>query len=71
VVITKFILKKTNFDDAVVWNPYKEKISSIGDLGSDDWKKFVCVEAGNIGTKISLKPGEITKSIQVIGLSKI
>ena len=34
---------------AVVWNPWSEIASSMGDLDDDDYKKMICVETANAG----------------------
>jgi len=54
----KLIFKKTNLADTVVWNPWEKKAGEMGDLGSENWRGFVCVEAGQCVTPVSLGPGE-------------
>eukprot|EP00965_Chrysotila_dentata_P217353 6189942-Pleurochrysis_carterae.AAC.3 len=51
-------LRKHGFRDAVLWNLGPEKASDMSDLGRGEWKHFVCVEAGAIGSPVSLSPGE-------------
>ena len=41
----KILFKKENLPDTVVWNPWEKKAGEMGDLGSENWKGFVCVEA--------------------------
>jgi len=36
---------------AVVWNPWSEIASSMGDLDDDDYKKMICVETANAGSE--------------------
>jgi hypothetical protein len=35
---TKISITKHNFSDYVIWNPHKEKCTTIADMGTDDWK---------------------------------
>lgn len=42
----------------VVWNPWAEKSARLGDLGSDGWRRMLCVETANAGPgAIQLQPG--------------
>lgn len=42
----------------VTWNPWKEFASALSDLGDDEWRQMVCVEASNIlGNAVTLAPG--------------
>jgi len=45
------------FDDSVIWNPHAATTATINDLGADEWRRFVCIEAANVMTKIVLPPG--------------
>ncbi|KAJ6341152.1 hypothetical protein OIU78_009343 [Salix suchowensis] len=40
-----FELRKDGLPDAVVWNPWDKKAKTIPDLGDDDYKHMLCVEA--------------------------
>jgi D-hexose-6-phosphate mutarotase len=43
---------------AVVWNPGAAKAKALGDLEPDDYRRFVCLELGNLGDRrIALAPG--------------
>ncbi|KAJ7549723.1 hypothetical protein O6H91_07G065100 [Diphasiastrum complanatum] len=59
-----FVLKKDGLPDAVVWNPWEKRAKAITDLGDDDYKHMLCVEAAAIGKPITLKPGEEWKGRQ-------
>ena len=52
------ILAEEGFHDVVVWNPGPEKAAAMADLPDDDWLGFLCVEAGAIGTPVTLAPGQ-------------
>eukprot|EP00250_Pteridium_aquilinum_P013690 c21506_g1_i1 orf=371-1285(-) len=61
-----FALRKEGLPDAVVWNPWDKKSKMIPDLGDEDYKRMVCVEAAAIERPITLKPGEEWKGRQEI-----
>jgi glucose-6-phosphate 1-epimerase len=43
----------------VVWNPGADKAATMKDLADDEWRRFVCVECGQIGDGArELQPGE-------------
>jgi len=60
----EYRLETSGFNDCVVWNPSATKAKDIADLGADEWKVFVCAEAGAISTPITLKPQQNWKAIQ-------
>ncbi|KAE8697080.1 putative glucose-6-phosphate 1-epimerase [Hibiscus syriacus] len=52
------VLRKDGLPDAVVWNPWDKRAKTIPDLGDDEYKYMLCVEAAAIEKPITLKPGE-------------
>jgi glucose-6-phosphate 1-epimerase len=55
----KITIFKQNSLNTVVWNPWIEKSRAMADLGDDEWKHFVCVEACNVGgSPVELQPGQ-------------
>jgi glucose-6-phosphate 1-epimerase len=62
-------LVKQDSRTTVVWNPWKEGAQSLADLGDDEWRAMVCVEASNIRSfGVDLAPGQrhtMKTSIQV------
>lgn len=65
-------LQKTNSSTTVVWNPWREGARRLRDLGGDEWKQFLCVEASNIiGTAVTLAPAQEHKMSAVLSLEKL
>ncbi|XP_047166901.1 putative glucose-6-phosphate 1-epimerase [Vigna umbellata] len=61
-----FVLRKDGLPDAVVWNPWDKKAKTISDLGDDEYKNMLCVQAACVENPITLKPGEEWKGRQEI-----
>ena len=40
-------IAKLGSQSTIVWNPWAARAAQMGDLGTDGWKSFVCVESGN------------------------
>ncbi|HYH78987.1 MAG TPA: D-hexose-6-phosphate mutarotase [Longimicrobium sp.] len=59
-------IDKRGFPDAVVWNPGARKARGMVDLGEEAYPRFVCVEAGCVGTPVRLEPGGRWEGGQVI-----
>jgi glucose-6-phosphate 1-epimerase len=53
------LTEKENSTTTVVWNPWQQGAASLSDLGNDEWRRMICVEASNIlDAAISLEPGQ-------------
>ncbi|KAL8037808.1 hypothetical protein ABFX02_11G062000 [Erythranthe guttata] len=52
------IHKDASLPQIVVWNPWEDDASSIADLGDQEYKQMVCVEAAAVDTEITLYPNE-------------
>jgi glucose-6-phosphate 1-epimerase len=50
-------VRAAGFKDAVVWNPWAEKVTGFIGLDTEDYLRMVCVEAAQIGSPVELKPG--------------
>lgn len=50
------MLEPEGFDDAVIWNP--GPAHGLADLPAEDWRRFVCVEVGQIERPATLLAGE-------------
>ncbi|CCE64139.1 hypothetical protein TPHA_0G02980 [Tetrapisispora phaffii CBS 4417] len=58
-------LKRSNLPDAVVWNPWIEKSSGMGDFEpKDGYLQMVCVEPGHVHDLVKLAPGETWNASQ-------
>ncbi|CAI0555840.1 unnamed protein product [Linum tenue] len=53
-----FVVRKDGLPDAVVWNPWDKRAKAIADLGDEEYKHMLCVEAAAVEKPITLKPGE-------------
>jgi len=60
-------LFKSNFPDAVIWNIWEEKIKSSADMAPHEWKEYLCVESGAIGSPVLLQPNQTWKANHTIG----
>ena len=40
-------IAKLGSQSTVIWNPWAARAAQMGDLGTDGWKRFVCVETAN------------------------
>jgi glucose-6-phosphate 1-epimerase len=50
---------KENSATTIVWNPWLQGAAQLIDLGNEEWRQMVCVEASNIlGHAVPLQPGE-------------
>jgi glucose-6-phosphate 1-epimerase len=61
---------KENSSTTIVWNPWRQGAAKLVDLGDEEWRQMICVEASNIlGGAISLDPGEEHTMQAEIGLA--
>jgi glucose-6-phosphate 1-epimerase len=60
---------KENSSTTIVWNPWRQGAAKLSDLGDEEWRQMICVEASNIlGGAISLDPGREHTMHAEIGL---
>jgi len=51
--------EKENSATTVAWNPWQQGAARLADLGDDEWRGMICVEASNIlSATVSLDPGQ-------------
>jgi glucose-6-phosphate 1-epimerase len=52
-------VEKASSSSTVVWNPWIAKSKAMADFGDEEFRRMVCVEAGNVGqNQIILAPGK-------------
>lgn len=49
-------VRAAGFKDAVIWNPWAEKVTGFIGLDNDDYARMVCIESAQIGSSVKLKP---------------
>lgn len=54
----RLAIAQQGFADTVVWNPGESLAATIGDLAPHDYRRFVCVEPGQVLQPVRLAPGE-------------
>ena len=61
-------VRATGFKDAVVWNPWAEKVTGFIGLDTEDYLRMVCIEAAQIGSPVELKPGTSWSGAQTLAI---
>jgi glucose-6-phosphate 1-epimerase len=59
-------VRGAGFKDAVVWNPWVEKVTGFIGLDTEDYLRMICVEAAQIGSPVELKPGGTWSGSQML-----
>ena len=68
VLARRIVVEKTGSATTVVWNPWREKAGAMADLGEDQWRSMLCVEAANAADNaVHLASGERHMMRVVIG----
>ena len=66
-------ITKAGSQSSVVWNPWVDRAKIMPDLGDDDWRTFLCVEAANaLSDAVTIEPGgthAISQTIRVEAMS--
>lgn len=59
-------VEKSGSDSTVVWNPWIARSQQMPDFGTDEYKRMICVESGNVGkNRVNLAPGQ-TSVLKVV-----
>ncbi|XP_070543415.1 uncharacterized protein [Ptychodera flava] len=64
------LLKKSNFPDTVVWNPWMEKAKAMSDFGDDEYPNMLCVEAGYVTSRYKLSPSDKFEASQTLTVTQ-
>jgi D-hexose-6-phosphate mutarotase len=55
----KIRVEKSGSASTVVWNPWSAKAQQMSDFGTEEYKRMLCVESGNVArNKLTLAPGK-------------
>ena len=61
-------IKADGFKDAVVWNPWREKVTGFIGLDPEDYLRMVCIEAVQVGAPVELKPSASWSGSQTLAI---
>ena len=65
----QLVVQKSGSRSTVIWNPWKERAAALPDLGDEDYRNMVCIEAANtLHDAVRLAPGESHALATEIGL---
>lgn len=59
-------ITQEGFSDAVVWNIGPERILALTDMEPEDYRRYLCIEAAQIGQPVTLAPGQGWRGVQRI-----
>ncbi|KAJ1668077.1 hypothetical protein IW140_000756 [Coemansia sp. RSA 1813] len=62
----RVLVRRFNFKDIVLWNPWAEKATEMSDFGNDEYNEMICVEVGTVASRISLNPGQVISCGQLL-----
>lgn len=61
-------LRKCNFPDTVIWNPWNGSEQGAHDITSDEYRDMICVSCGHVTQPVTLHPGAIFQASQTLSL---
>ena len=62
-------LTKHSFRDVVLWNIGGDKAAGMADLGPGEWERYLCLEAGAVGSPVRVLPGDTFAAGQTLSSS--
>lgn len=66
--IDRIELATNGLPDVVVWNGWSTKCDKMADMEPEGWKRYLCVEPGNLNQQISIESGNIWVGSQMISV---
>jgi glucose-6-phosphate 1-epimerase len=60
----RLVVAQEGFADTVVWNPGEALARRLPDLGDEEYREMLCVEAANAATPVRLEPGAEWRGVQ-------
>src|SRR5438105_517625 len=61
-------VRAAGFKDAVVWNPWAEKVTGFIGLDPEEYVSMVCVGAAQLGSPVELKPSTPSNGSQILAI---
>lgn len=65
-----FTIDHQGFEDCVVWNPGPAEATQLSDLGDDEYRCMLCVEAAQIDHPVALAPNQTWVGSQKLTLTR-
>ena len=62
----RIVVEKTGSATTVVWNPWQEKANTMADLGDQQWRSMLCVEAANVADNTVHLAGGTRHTMRVV-----
>ncbi|KAJ2783196.1 GPI inositol deacylase [Coemansia javaensis] len=59
-------VRRFNFRDVVLWNPWAAKAAEMADFGDAEYRTMLCVEPGTVVEPITLRPGQTISCGQLL-----
>ena len=66
VLARRIVVEKTGSATTVLWNPWREKASTMADLGDVAWRSMLCVETANAADNAVHLPGGERHAMRVV-----
>lgn len=64
-------LVREGFPDVVVWNPGAVKAAALSDLGTGDWRRFLCIEPAVFAPPVTLAAGANWRGMQRLRYARV